>query len=133
MTARLETLCGILMRETELAGVEKQVQGRIKKQIEKNQKDYYLREQIQAPFRTELGENDATESGGAAREAAQDFRLPDEARQKAEQELDRLARMAPGTPEIGVAANIYRVDPRSALGQVYHRQPGSQACAPCAG
>lgn len=61
VTARLETLCGILMRETELAGVEKQVQGRIKKQIEKNQKDYYLREQIRA-IQEELGEDDAAEN-----------------------------------------------------------------------
>ena len=43
---RLEALCAILVRETELAGIEKQVQGRLKKQIDKNQKDYYLREQI---------------------------------------------------------------------------------------
>ena len=48
------------MRETELADVEKQVQARIKKQIEKNQKDYYLREQIKA-IQTELGDKDGTD------------------------------------------------------------------------
>ena len=48
VAARLEKLCGILARETELADIEKQVQGRLKKQIDKNQKDYYLREQIRA-------------------------------------------------------------------------------------
>ena len=52
---RLETLCGILIRETELAGIEKQVQSRLKKQIDKNQKDYYLREQIKA-IQEELGD-----------------------------------------------------------------------------
>ena len=57
---RLEALCGILVRETELADVEKQVQARIKKQIEKNQKDYYLREQIKA-IQTELGDKDGTD------------------------------------------------------------------------
>ena len=57
---RLEKLCTILARETELAGVEKQVQARIKKQIEKNQKDYYLREQIKA-IQTELGDKEATD------------------------------------------------------------------------
>ena len=98
VTARLETLCGILMRETELAGVEKQVQGRIKKQIEKNQKDYYLREQIRA-IQEELGEDDAAEND-ELRERLRKLPLPDEVRQKAEHELDRLARMAPGTPEI---------------------------------
>lgn len=98
VTARLETLCGILIRETELAGVEKQVQGRIKKQIEKNQKDYYLREQIRA-IQEELGEDDAAEND-ELRERLRKLPLPDEVRQKAEHELDRLARMAPGTPEI---------------------------------
>ena len=60
MKDRLEALCGILVRETELADVEKQVQARIKKQIEKNQKDYYLREQIKA-IQTELGDKDGTD------------------------------------------------------------------------
>ena len=46
-----------LHAEIELVGVEKQVQARVKKQIEKNQKDYYLREQMKA-IREELGEGD---------------------------------------------------------------------------
>ncbi len=98
---RLETLCGILLRETELADVEKQVQARIKKQIEKNQKDYYLREQIKA-IQTELGDKDATDVD-ELREQLAALPLNDEARQKAERELERLSHMAPGTPEIGVS------------------------------
>ena len=98
---RLETLCGILLRETELADVEKQVQTRIKKQIEKNQKDYYLREQIKA-IQTELGDKDATDVD-ELREKLSSLPLNEEARQKAERELERLSRMAPGTPEIGVS------------------------------
>ena len=98
---RLETLCGILARETELAGVEKQVQARIKKQIEKNQKDYYLREQIKA-IQTELGDTEATDTDDL-RERMEKTPLNEEARQKCEKELDRLARMAPGTPEVGVS------------------------------
>jgi len=98
---RLETLCGILLRETELAGVEKQVQARIKRQIEKNQKDYYLREQIKA-IQTELGDKEATDVEELRERLAQ-TPLNDEAREKAEKELDRLSRMAPGTPEIGVS------------------------------
>ena len=47
---RLERLCTILSREIELTGVEKQVQERVKKQIDKNQKDYYLREHMTLPF-----------------------------------------------------------------------------------
>ena len=98
---RLETLCGILARETELAGVEKQVQARIKKQIEKNQKDYYLREQMKA-IQTELGDGEAVETDDL-RERMEKTPLNDEARQKCEKELERLARMAPGTPEVNVS------------------------------
>ena len=98
---RLEALCAILARETELAGVEKQVQARIKKQIEKNQKDYYLREQIKA-IQTELGDSEATDVEDL-RERMEKTPLNEEARQKCEREIERLARMAPGTPEVGVA------------------------------
>ncbi len=100
---RLETLCGILLREQELADVEKQVQARIKKQIEKNQKDYYLREQIKA-IQTELGDKDGTDVEDL-RQLLEETPLNDEAREKAEKELERLSRMAPGTPEIGVSRN----------------------------
>ena len=98
---RLETLCGILARETELAGVEKQVQARIKKQIEKNQKDYYLREQMKA-IQTELGDGEAVETDDL-RDRMEKTPLNDEARQKCEKELERLSRMAPGMPEVNVS------------------------------
>lgn len=98
---RLETLCGILSRETELAHIEKQVQSRLKKQIDKNQKDYYLREQIKA-IQEELGDKDATDVEDLRRRL-DETPLNDEAREKVKRELDRLSRMAPGTPEIGVS------------------------------
>ncbi len=98
---RLESLCAILARETELAAVEKQVQARVKKQIEKNQKDYYLREQIKA-IQTELGEKEATDVEDL-RQRLEKAPLNEEARQKAMRELDRLSHMAPGTPEIGIS------------------------------
>jgi len=98
---RLETLCGILIRETELAAIEKQVQTRLKKQIDKNQKDYYLREQIKA-IQEELGDKEATDVEDLRKKLAE-TPLNDEAREKAERELDRITRMAPGTPEIGVS------------------------------
>lgn len=101
VTARLEALCAILIRETELADIEKQVQSRLKKQIDKNQKDYYLREQIKA-IQEELGDREATDVEDL-RERLKQTPLNDEAREKAEKELDRLSRMAPGTPEIGVS------------------------------
>ncbi len=101
VSRRLDTLCGILAREIELVGVEKQVQARIKKQIEKNQKDYYLREQIKA-IQTELGDTEATDVE-ELRERAAKTPLNDEAKQRVEKELERLSRMAPGTPEVGMA------------------------------
>ena len=101
VTARLETLCGILVREKELAGIEKQVQSRIRKQLEKNQKDYYLREQIRA-IQEELGDDNSSQND-ELRERLRKTPLSDEAREKAERELDRLSRMAPGTPEISVS------------------------------
>ena len=101
VSRRLDTLCGILAREIELVGVEKQVQARLKKQIEKNQKDYYLREQIKA-IQTELGDGDALDTE-ELRERMERTPLNEEARQRVEKEIERLGRMAPGTPEVGMA------------------------------
>lgn len=98
---RLEKLCAILGRETELTGVEKQVQARIKKQVERNQKEYYLREQIKA-IQTELGDTEATDVE-ELRNRMEHTPLNEEARQRVEKELERLSRMAPGTPEVGMA------------------------------
>lgn len=98
---RLESVCAILVRETELAGVEKKVQARVRKQIEQNQKDYFLREQIKA-IQTELGDKDATDVEDL-RERLDRTPMNDEAREKTQRELERLSRMAPGSPEIGVS------------------------------
>ncbi len=98
---RMEKLCTILAREKELASIEKQVHARIKAQVEKNQRDYYLREQIRA-IQTELGDDDGTETD-SLRKRMETLPLNEEARKKCEKELERLAHMAPGTPEIGVS------------------------------
>jgi len=100
VSERLGELCAILVRETELAGVERQVQARVKKQIEKNQKEYYLREQIKA-IQSELGDRESTDTEDL-RERAASTPLGQEAREKVEREMQRLSRMAPGSPEIGV-------------------------------
>ena len=98
---RLETLCGILARESELTSIEKQVQQRVRTQIEKNQKDYFLREQIKA-IQTELGDRDANDVEDL-RERLEKTPLHEEGREKVERELGRLSRMSPGSPEIGVS------------------------------
>ena len=92
----------MLVKETELAGVEKKVQARVRKQIEQNQKDYFLREQIKAVRWTELGDKDATDVE-ELRERLAKTPMNDEARDKTARELERLSRMAPGSPEIGVS------------------------------
>lgn len=101
VSMRLETLCGILAREAELTSIEKQVQQRVRTQIEKNQKDYFLREQIKA-IQTELGDREANDVEDL-RERMEETPLNAEAREKVERELGRLSRMAPGSPEIGVS------------------------------
>ncbi len=101
LAERLSEICAILARETELAGVERQVQARVKKQIEKNQKEYYLREQIKA-IQSELGDRESTDIEDLRDRAAR-TPLMQEARDKVEREMQRLSRMAPGSPEIGVS------------------------------
>ena len=101
LPGRMEKLCVMLARELELASLEKQVQTRVKKQVEKNQKDYYLREQIKA-IQTELGESDENDVD-ELRQRLEKLPLNEEARKKCLKELERIARMAPGSPELGMS------------------------------
>lgn len=95
---RLEKVCAVLMRETDLADTEKEIQSRIRKQVERNQKDFYLREQIRA-IQMELGEGDEAEDQNGYRKRMEELPLNEEARAKCEKEIDRLSRIAPGSPE----------------------------------
>lgn len=112
---RLERLCTILSREIELTGVEKQVQERVKKQIDKNQKDYYLREHMKA-IQTELGDTDATDVE-ELRERAQEY--------AAERRSTSTRGQGAGAPVPDDARHtgsrhvpdVYRVDSRPAVGQ----------------
>ena len=74
---------------------------RIKSQIDKNQKDYYLREQLKA-IQEELGEDDSDDIEEYRQRLAK-TPLNEEAREKAEKEIERLSRMMPGTPEVTVS------------------------------
>ncbi len=95
---RLEKICAVLMRETDLADTEKEIQSRIRRQVERNQKDYYLREQIRA-IQNELGEGEDAEDQNGFRKRMEETPLNEEARAKCEKEIDRLSRIAPGSPE----------------------------------
>ena len=94
---RLEKVCGALIRETDLINTEREIQSRIRKAMDRNQKDFYLREQIRA-IQTELGENDDAEEEGI-RKRMEGLPLNEEARSKCEKEIDRMSRIAPGSPE----------------------------------
>ena len=98
---RVEKLILSLNRETALTEVERSVQARLKKLVDKNQKDYYLREQIRA-IQEELGDADQSLTEDLRAKAAK-LPLNDEAKEKVERELTRMERMAPGSPEIVIS------------------------------
>lgn len=99
---RLETLLGFLLKELEILDIEKEINAKVRKQIDRVQKEYYLREQLRA-IKAELGENDEIDQEIEEYEKKIDeANLPDEVRQKAKDELSRLSRMAPGSAESSV-------------------------------
>ena len=103
---RLESILGLLYREGEILGLEKAIQQRVRKQMEKAQREYYLREQIKA-IQMELGERD--EKGNTEVEELKDklnrAKLPKEAKAKVLHEIHRLERMAPMAAEATVVRN----------------------------
>jgi len=102
---RLIALSSILDDELEILDIQKKIQSQVKKQIEKSQKEYYLKEQLKAIHR-ELG--DAEEFTGELlelKEKADKAGLPDYAREKVEAELKRLSKMPFGSPEAVVSRN----------------------------
>ncbi|NLW21285.1 MAG: endopeptidase La [Clostridiales bacterium] len=100
---RLETLCVMLAREVRNANIDRVVQLRIRMQVDKTQKEYYLREQMKA-IQEELGEGDEDDVEEMRQKLAA-IPLNEEAREKADKELDRLSRMMAGSPESTVVEN----------------------------
>ncbi len=98
---RLEALSAALIKETRFAGLERMVQMRIRMQVDRNQKEYYLREQMKV-IQEELGEEEDDDIENF-RKRLEKTPLNDEAREKAEKEIERLSRMTPGTPESTVS------------------------------
>lgn len=99
---RLEILHGILQEEIELLKIEDKINQRVKKQISKVQKEYYLREQLRA-IQKELGGNDdLTEDIDEYREKIKKLKMPKEVKEKALKEVDRLAKTSPHSAEVGV-------------------------------
>ncbi len=99
--SRLEKVCAILVRETDLLDAEQQIQSRLRKQVEKSQKDYYLREQIRA-IQDELGETGEVDES-EYRRRMEETPLNEEAKAKCAKEIDRMSRINPGSPEYAVS------------------------------
>ena len=101
---RLEGLLGQLEEEIEILQVEKRIRGRVKKQMEKSQRDYYLNEQVKA-IQKELGEGEDGADIEELEKKIQAARMPKEARKKAEAELKKLKLMSPMSAEATVVRN----------------------------
>jgi ATP-dependent Lon protease len=99
---RLEVLHGILQKEIELLKIEDKINQRVKKQINKVQKEYYLKEQLKA-IQKELGEDDELSADiEEYREKIEKLKMPKEVKEKALKELNRLTKMSPHSAEVGV-------------------------------
>ncbi|WP_218510559.1 endopeptidase La [Variovorax sp. dw_308] len=106
--ARLENLFGQLEREVDILNVDKKIRGRVKRQMEKNQRDFYLNEQVKA-IQKELGEG---EEGADIEEIEKKIKLakmPKDALKKAESELKKLKLMSPMSAEATVVRNYIDV------------------------
>lgn len=102
---RLEKLLGILNNEREVLELERKINLRVKKQMEKTQKEYYLREQMKA-IQKELGDKEgrAGEADDLRNQLAQS-EVPEKVREKIEKEIDRLEKMPATSAEGSVIRN----------------------------
>ncbi len=99
---RLDLLMEIINREMEILEIEKKISGRVRKQMEKTQKEYFLREQMKA-IQQELGEKDERASEVEEyRQKMKDQELPKEVAEKVAKEIERLEKMSPMSAESGV-------------------------------
>ncbi|MFQ5479191.1 MAG: endopeptidase La [Candidatus Binatia bacterium] len=102
---RLEKVLGFMRSEMEILEVEKRIRSRVKKQMEKTQKEYYLNEQMRA-IQKELGEKDEFKNEmQELEEALANSTMPDEPREKTEKELKKLKMMSPMSAEATVVRN----------------------------
>ncbi len=104
-TQRLEKLYSLMQGEIEILQVEKKIKSRVKKQMEKTQKEYYLNEQMRA-IQKELGEKD--DFRNEMQELEEKLRnkdMPDFAREKVEKEIKKFKMMSPMSAEATVVRN----------------------------
>ena len=102
---RIEKLIACLIKEIDILEIEKNISSKVKQQIDKVQKEYYLKEQIKA-IQNELGDKDGV--AGEVNEYRAKLEVvnpPEEVREKVEKELDRLLKMQSGSAEGSVIRN----------------------------
>ncbi|MFP4385178.1 MAG: endopeptidase La [Spirochaetia bacterium] len=100
--SRLEKIVEYLEVETEVQELRKRIAGRVKKKMEKNQRDFILNEQLRE-IKKEMGSEEDDPSGtGDLERKLKEKELPEQARAKAEKELKRLSKLQPISPEAGI-------------------------------
>lgn len=100
--ARLELIYQILLTEIEILEVEKEINEKVRGQINRLQKEYYLKEQMKA-IKEELGEDyDYDEEIQEFQDKLAKLKMPADVKEKVVKEIDRMARMAPASAEGGV-------------------------------
>ena len=102
---RLELLYSILLEEIDILKIKKKITLRVKKQMNKVQKEYYLREQLKA-IQKELGEEeDISSESQEYREKLKKIKAPKETKAKIQKEIDKFSRISPASPDISVSRN----------------------------
>jgi ATP-dependent Lon protease len=102
LQARIEHLMALIESEIDLFQVEKRIRGRVKKQMEKSQREYYLNEQMKA-IQKEMGEmDDVPNEAEELKTRIDDAGMPKEAKEKAASELNKLKQMSPMSSEASV-------------------------------
>ncbi|MGZ8854118.1 MAG: endopeptidase La, partial [Thermoanaerobaculia bacterium] len=101
---RLEKVLGLMESEISVLQVEKRIRTRVKRQMEKTQREYYLNEQMKA-IQKELGDDEGRDELAELEEKIEKTKLSKEAREKAQNELKKLRQMSPMSAEATVVRN----------------------------
>jgi ATP-dependent Lon protease len=104
VTQRLEKVLGLMESEISVLQVEKRIRSRVKRQMEKTQREYYLNEQMKA-IQKELGDEEGRDELADLEEKISKTKLSKEAREKAQHELKKLRQMSPMSAEATVVRN----------------------------
>ncbi|EIS9472741.1 endopeptidase La [Clostridioides difficile] len=102
---RLELIYSILLEEIDILKIEKKITLRVKKQMNKVQKEYYLREQLKA-IQKELGEEeDINSEADEYREKLKKIKAPKTTKEKIEKEIDKFSKISSMSPDVSVSRN----------------------------